>query len=426
MPTPTKKNLVNLWTELASPLRYLTKSQIRIMLDMAKQGNDARLQVAFYDMERTMPIYGVVIQRRLAGIQNRRWKISPLFPDASASVEQAAAVEEKFKEADLRNELGLTEAIRHLSMASFRGRSAVKPVIDGGDLLFYNLENWNVLEWNRKLYFCQDALETAFLPSVGEVPKGVVEIPKGELAVIREDRPVDIPGIEIYLRQTIGEDAWSRATERYGLAQVVITAPEGTPDSALPMWAERAMRIYEGGTGVLPPGAGVNQLTDARGQDPFSRYIEHQTEMIVLLACGSTLGTLAGATGLGSGLAELQDSTFKSLVDFDCKRIANALTDSAVRKVVRDLGGKETLCRFEFVDVNKLSGEKAWSIAKEAKDKGYSVDLGMLKENYPELSFINEDTPDKTATVPDDPGPSLNDGETWEPGNAPTVGGSDR
>ena len=148
--------------------------------------------------------------------------------------------------------------------------------------------------------------------------------------------------------------------------------------------------------------------------------------MIVLLACGSTLGTLAGATGLGSGLAELQDSTFKSLVDFDCKRIANALTDSAVRKVVRDLGGKETLCRFEFVDVNKLSGEKAWEIAQQAKDKGYSVDLGTLKENYPELSFINEDTPDKTATVPDHPGPSLNDGETWEPGNAPTVGGNDR
>ena len=393
---PTKESqaakVVNLWREIASPLRYLTKSTIQVMLDMARQGNDSRLQVAFAELERCMPIYGVVIQRRLAGIQNRKWKISPLYPDSQQSVEQAEAVEDIFRRSDAKNLHGLTEAIRHLGMASFRGRSAVKPVITDGDLSFYNIENWNLLEWNGKLYFTPNASELNFLPAtMDSIPNGVSQVPDGEVAWVSEERPIDIPGIEIYLRQTIGEDAWSRATERYGLAQVIITAPDGTPDSALPMWSERALRILEGGTGVLPPGANVNQLTDARGQDPFSKYIEHQTEMIVLLACGSTLGTLAGATGLGSGLAELQDSTFKSLVDFDCKRIANALTDSAIRKVVHDLGGKETLCRFEFVDVNKLTGQEAWTIAQQAKDKGYSIDMGMLKENYPELSFIKEE-----------------------------------
>ena len=401
--------VVNLWREIASPLRYLTKSTIQMMLDMARQGNDSRLQVAFAELERCMPIYGVVIQRRLAGIQNRRWKIAPLYPESQKSVEQAQAVEDIFRRSDTKNLHGLTEAIRHLGMASFRGRSAVKPVVTDGELSFYNIENWNLLEWNGKLYFAPNASEFNFLPAtMDSIPNGVSQVPEGEVAWIAEERPIDVPGIEIYLRQTIGEDAWSRATERYGLAQVIITAPDGTPDSALPMWSERALRILEGGTGVLPPGANVNQLTDARGQDPFSKYIEHQMEMIVLLACGSTLGTLPGATGLGSGLAELQDRTFKSLVDFDCKRIANALTDSAVRKVVKDLGGKETLCRFEFVDVNKLTGQEAWEIAQQAKDKGYSVDLGMLKENYPELSFINEES--RT------PAPQ---GEEWSPADTP-------
>lgn len=410
-PKKEKTNrLVNLWAELSSPLRYLTKSQIQYMLATAKQGNDARLQVAFYDLERVAPIYGVVIQRRLAGIQNRRWKISPLYPDSNRSVDQAKAVEDVFRSSDLRNERGLTEAIRHLGMASFRGRSAVKPVMDGDDLLFYPLENWNVLEWNRGLYFCENGLETAFLPSEGEIPDGVREIPRGEVAWVREERPVDIPGIEIYLRQTIGEDAWSMATERYGLAQVLVTAPDGTPDSALPLWSERALRILQGGTGVLPPGAKVDQLTDARGQDPFSRYIEHQTEMVVLLACGSTLGTLAGPTGLGSGLAEIQEGTFKSLVDFDCKRIANALTDSAVRKVVARIGGGETLCRFEFVDVNKLTGKEAWDIALQARQNGYSVDFGQLRENYPELSFIDDENGEREK-----PKKPVVDGEIWTP-----------
>ena len=419
-PKPDKASkVVNLWTEIASPLRYLTKSGMQMMLEMAKQGNDSRLQVAFYEMERIMPIYGVVIQRRLAGIQNRKWKIAPLYPESQQSVEQAEVVDDIFRRSDAKNLHGLTEAIRHLGMASFRGRSAVKPVVTDGELSFHSIENWNLLEWNGKLYFAPNASEFNFLPATMDgIPNGVSQVPEGEVAWVKEERPIDIPGIEIYLRQAIGEDAWSRATERYGLAQVIITAPDGTPDSALPMWSERALRILEGGTGVLPPGANVNQLTDARGQDPFSKYIEHQTEMIVLLACGSTLGTLAGATGLGSGLAELQDSTFKSLVDFDCKRIANALTDSAIKKVVKDLGGKETLCRFEFVDVNKLTGQEAWTIAQQAKDKGYSVDLGMLKENYPELSFIKEegkDNLDLQSFIPK---------EVWTPDNAP--GGADK
>lgn len=404
------QKVTNLWVELSNPLRYLTKSTIQNALEMAKQGNDSWLQTMFYSVERQMPIYGVVIQRRLAGIQNRKWKISPLYPDSQQSVEQAEAVEDIFRRSDTKNLHGLTEAIRHLGMASFRGRSAVKPVAMDGDLSFYNIENWNLLEWNGKLYFTPNASELNFLPAtMDSIPNGVSQVPDGEVAWVSEERPIDIPGIEIYLRQTIGEDAWSRATERYGLAQVIVTAPDGTPDSALPMWSERALRIMEGGTGVLPPGSRVDQLTDARGQDPFSKYIEHQTEMIVLLACGSTLGTLAGATGLGSGLAELQDSTFKSLVDFDCKRIANALTDSAIRKVVHDLGGKETLCRFEFVDVNKLTGQEAWTIAQQAKDKGYSIDMGMLKENYPELSFIKEE---EEGGIPPK-------GEEWSPADTP-------
>lgn len=54
----------------------------------------------------------------------------------------------------MRNLDGLTEALRHLGMASFRGRSVVKPFInDNNDLYFKPIENWNVLEFNNKLYW---------------------------------------------------------------------------------------------------------------------------------------------------------------------------------------------------------------------------------------------------------------------------------
>ena len=172
--------VVNLWREIASPLRYLTKSTIQMMLDMARQGNDSRLQVAVAELERCMPIYGVVIQRRLAGIQNRRWKIAPLYPESKQSVEQAQAVEDIFRRSDTKNLHGLTEAIRHLGMASFRGRSAVKPVVTDGELSFYNIENWNLLEWNGKLYFAPNASEFNFLPAtMDSIPNGVSQVPEG-------------------------------------------------------------------------------------------------------------------------------------------------------------------------------------------------------------------------------------------------------
>ena len=413
---PTKA--LNLWRDYASPLRYLTKSGIQTMLETAKHGNDTRLQIAFYEMERTMPIYGIVIQRRLAGVQKRKWDIVP-FDESAEAEEQAKVVREIFEKSDARNLDGLSEAFRHLTLASFRGRSAVKPFYDEDEgLTFKKIENWNLLEWNNELYWCPEG--TDFMPGIktdNPFPDTVKKIGKHEVAWLKEERPIDIPGIEIYLRQLVGEDGWSRATEKYGVAQVIVTPPEGTPDSALPTWASRAVRIVEGGFGVLPPGTKIDQLTDARGQDPFSKYVEHQTEQIVLLACGSTLGTLAGPTGLGSGLAESQENTFDSLVDYDCKRIANAINESALWKIQKAMGWRELLCKFDFIKESDNSDE-ILDLALKAKQLGFAINMEKLQKIAPKLSFIEEAT-SNPQTMKTSDGLA---GEEWTPSNAPPEG----
>ena len=59
-----------------------------------------------------------------------------------------------FDKADTRNEDGLSEALRHLDMATFRGRSAVKPFFDkDGNLFFKKLQNWNFLRYDNKSYW---------------------------------------------------------------------------------------------------------------------------------------------------------------------------------------------------------------------------------------------------------------------------------
>lgn len=387
------------WASMINPLRYLTKGSISQMIDNARRGNDARLQIAYNDMEKTMPIYSIVIQRRIAGVLNRKWNVKPLY-ETEDSKNQAEDVLAILQRSDMRNLDGFSEAIRHLCLAAFRGRSIVKPFIvdtpDGIDISFMKVPNWKCLEWENTLYWSPD-YETLFLPSLDKenLPDGITKIPENEVMWVKEERPVDLPGIEIYLRQLVGEETWARAIEKYGVAQIVIKAPEGTPDSALPMWSERALRLFEGGSGVLPPGAEVESLTDARGQDPFSKFIEHQTEMIVMLACGSTLGTLPNATGLGSGLAELQDSTFQSIVNYDCKKISNSINGCLIKKITKAIGYNKVLCKFEYIENETTTPLEYIEMAKAAKDLGLAIDAKALS-NVTGLPFIKDEL-EKTA-----------------------------
>lgn len=385
--TTSTSKIVNAWTTAFNPLRNLTQTSIQQLLEQVKRGNDVRLQIAFKEIETCTPIFGICINKRLAGITSRKWDILPI-DDSEAAKTQAEAVKKMFDMSDMRNLDGLTNCLRHLGMASFRGRSVVKPFInEDGQLYFKTIDNWNVLEYNDKLYWNPTADQGVNLHDENTLE----QITDDEVIWVKEERPIDIPGLNIYLRQLVGEENWARAVEKYGVAPVVITAPDGTPDQALDEWRQRAIQIFEGGSGVLPPGAHVDTLTDARGQDPFSSYVDHQMEMIVLLACGEKLTTLGGATGLGSNLADVQSQEFNNLVNYDCKRIANSMTRCAVHKCVKKLfPGKQPLCKFAFVEDDNVTPEKYLEFANTLKNMGVTIDIQKLKE-MTGLSFISDE-----------------------------------
>lgn len=177
-----------------------------------------------------------------------------------------------FDKADTRNEDGLSEALRHLDMATFRGRSAVKPFFDiDGNLFFKKLQNWNFLRYDNRSWW-NPSSDPVVLSQPGA---DLQEIPEGEVAYLVDDKCLDWCGLTIYLRQLVGETTWAKAVEKFGIPQVLLTAPEGTPDEALDIWNWRAKQIFEGGSGSLPNGTKIDVLTQARSQDPFSDFIEH-------------------------------------------------------------------------------------------------------------------------------------------------------
>lgn len=397
--TQSTSTLANAFAKSFNPLRGLTQSGINSLIEQVKRGNDVKLQVAFHAMEMQTPIFGICLNKRLNGITNRKWDIVPIEPSDTAKA-QAEAIKNMFLKSDTRNLDGLTEAMRHLGIASFRGRSCVKPFIDeNGDLYFKKVQNWNTLEWNDKLYWNPTADQgISFAESIPDLEI----LTDDEVCWIKDERPIDIPGLQVYLRQLVGEENWARFVEKEGVPQVVITAPDGTPDNVLDVWNSRALAIFEGGSGVLPSGANINQLTAARGQDPFSAYCEHQMETIVLLALGEKMTTLGGSAGLGSNLAEIQSQEFNDLVTYDAKRIANTMTRCAVRKCAKHLGFKDTLCRFEFIEKDNTDPSKYLEMAKQIKDMGVKIDIQKLKE-LTNLTFIADDqeslwTPDVSGT----------------------------
>lgn len=382
------KKLQNAAALFSNPLRFLTQSQIERLLEMYRRGQDVKLQLMFKEIESVMPLFGICINKRQAGILDRKWKILPL-DDSTQAKEQATEVQKVFNISNTYSHGSLDNALAHLELASFRGRSCVKPYFnDKGDLNFKKVENWYTLQCGDTLYWNPEMNQNIQFTDDSYTKLQVLS--DSEVCWISNERPIDIPGFSIYLRQLVGESKWAECVERQGIPQVLLTAPEGTSDANLDAFNARAAQIWLGGSGTLPNGTGVNLLTEGRGQDPFSEFCQHQMKMICLLAIGSTAAVLGDVSGgLNEGISNLQKSQFDSFVTQDCKAIANSMTRCVVSKVVRHLGYKENLCKFQFVEDETITTNDYLEMLTKLKSANIPVNIEEFKK-VTGISFIDE------------------------------------
>lgn len=368
-----------------NPLKNLTNSDIESLLQQSKLGNDIRLQLAYAEMEKITPIFGICIERRISEILNRGWKIVPIVEgdESLATTNEMNRLEAMLKKSDLKSGTGLTDAIRHLGLYAFRGRSVVKPFVDKNDNLeFIPVENTNILRSVYGKYYWVEG--DSIFTSIEDIAKQK-EIPENEIIAISTNNPVDYPGLLVYLRQAIGELQWARFIEKQGIPQVVITAPDGTTDGQFAQFTQRAQAIYEGGSGTLPYGTSLNVLDSSRGQDPFSGFLQHQQEIIAILALGSTAAVLPQASGLGGDLNETQSKILNNLIAQDCRLIQNAISNY----FSNHLGF--THVRFEFNGLKNYKTEEIIAIAKSLKDLGIEIDKNKLIKELDLDLFVDDE-----------------------------------
>lgn len=111
--------------------------------------------------------------------------------------------------------------------------------------------------------------------------------------------------------------------------------------------------------------------------------------------------TIGGSTGLGSDLARVQQESFNSLVNKDCKKISNAMTDIVVKKCLREkFGNAKLMCRFSYVEDDEYSANDYLDMAVKLNTLGVKVDASKLKE-ITKLDFIDDSRVEWTPTPED-------------------------
>ena len=372
------------WIKGTNPLRGMTVQRAISLYDAARYGDTTELQWLYNELESSDPTLMVCSERRSGAVSLLDWKASVRSEkrtrgyDQVLADEQQDAIAKAFGRVDGTN---LNETIEHLAKAFFRGFAHVVPIYseDGVEVsAFELLDNWNFCRdivsggwyWNPRAYAYTDLGGTDLKP-----------IPSEELCSLVRPRHIDYPAMTIYLRNAVGEKGWGQFVERYGVPPVIITMPENIPDDKLTEWSSAAEKVAEGASGALPGGSQVFYADGARGVDPFSAFIKHQQELVVLMATGGKLTSLSDATGIGSGATSAHEETWREVWTRDSVFIAGALNRSCVGRILdRAFPGKPHLAYFDFEKESSPTAGDVFDDAGKAKTAGYLVDKAQLEE----------------------------------------------
>lgn len=370
------------WLEGYNPLRGLTLRRAQSIFDAARRGNDVRLQWIYENIEQADPTLMVCAERRAAALADLDWTIRPKAAgrargfDEALAREQCALLEHAYGDAE---EVNLLPALEHLAKAFFRGHAHARALWSPDGLTLRGFETFNA--WN----LCRD-LETGrwhWNPAASETLDfaALEPVPPGELVTLVRTRHIDYPAMPIFLRNALGEKAWGRFLERYGIPPVIITMPPDMDPARVSDYCAAATQVADGGSGALPAGSLVSYAHEARGTDPFTAFLDHQQRLIVLMATGGMLTSLTGATGIGQGATDAHEETWRTIVRRDAAAVATALNRTVTDTLLdRAFPGRPHLAAFDFETEPAPGPAEVFDLASKAVQAGYRITQAELQE----------------------------------------------
>lgn len=377
-----RKSAQALMNETWNPLWNLSGKDAQLIFDYARSGNYAQLQYLFNEIERRDPTLLTCVTRRGAAISELDWKVVRSDERLNRGADDALAQEQiDFLETAMARIENLPDAMEHLGLFAFRGYSHVSPVYGYGG----QVERLDLLDsWN----FCYDRAQRAWLwnPDATSftMPRDgcgrLVAIPPDEIVTVTGTTAIDWPGLFIFLRTSIGERDWGRFIETYGLPPVIITMPEFSSEQDQQRYVDAAESVFEGKSGVVPAGSQVNYGSESRGTEPFSAFLEHQQKLVVLMATGGTLTSLA-ESGSGTLAGNAQADVWRQIVRRDVRRISNAVDRQLCHLLLeREFPGRPKLAEFRLDTTPKPTADEVLDLAGKAASAGFEMDAEELTQ----------------------------------------------
>ena len=372
---PRTRSAAAAWLERQNPLTRLSMRAAQQIYDTARNGNYARLQYIYAEIEKTDPTLLICVERRLSALGGLGWRVI-----TTDDTPLAKAQKERLQDL-LNNAENLSAAIEHLGLAFFRGHSFAAPYMKDGRLAFEMPPSW---EFN----FDPVARQWYHNPLVREGDVGGADqtpFDPAECLHLERVRAIDYPALAIFLRHDVAEDQWGRFLERYGIPPVILEMPPMTSAGDADRFAQAARNIYEALCGAVPNGTNINTLAEARGADPFSAFIEHQEKTLVRLCTGGTLGSIAEA-GAGTLAGNAQADVWREIV----RRDAVLIGDEFTRYFARKLFPGDCRVKFELGTDRTATPDEMFDLGAKARQAGF-----RLTKDYLEL--------ETGCTLEDDP-----------------------
>ena len=358
------------WWRYANPLAGLTLRQAQSIYDSARRGCSPLLHRIYDAIEATDPLVMTCVERRSSALAGLGWRVT-----ARAGADKALADEQRAAAAELADGIGdLAEAVEHLDLAFFRGFSIVQPVWEGGRVRrISRLDSWNFMR----------APDGAWLwnPDCRESGEGLEALgPDARLVAVSRPRAIDYPAMGIHIRKALGERDWGRFVERYGIPPVDAVMGSGTTEEQRADYLRGAEAARDGRSVVWPAGTSVSRAEGARGQDPFTAFVEHQEKLVVLMATGGTLTSLAQAdTGSLAGGAQMD--VWEQIVRRDSEIVGAALDRALFRPYLKAaFPGRPVSAVFELGREASPTADEVFETAGKARGAGYVVVQAELEE----------------------------------------------
>ncbi|MCI6589653.1 MAG: DUF935 domain-containing protein [Lentisphaeraceae bacterium] len=157
--------------------------------------------------------------------------------------------------------------------------------------------------------------------------------------------------------------------------------PHDIDPSRVEEYRQAAEKVADGGSGALPYASTVTYATEARGTNPFKEFLEHQQQLVVLMATGGILTSLTGATGIDQGATQAHEETWRTIVRRDAGLIATALNHTVTAPLLdRAFPGRPHLAAFDFETDPSPTPAEIFDLAAKAVAAGYQVTQQELEE----------------------------------------------